>query len=108
MSHAAPGCSSLLSLQIFQDLLFFRGSHRKEFESRWKSFTLVKKSLEDRVSVDVPLLGRVWTRTHADVLSRSFTGRSSTCEPSSSTACCCSTRWEAPAQPLRSLGSEFD
>lgn len=36
--------------QIISDLMFFRGTHKKEFESRWKSFTLVKKSMENRVS----------------------------------------------------------
>ncbi len=29
--------------------MFFRGTHKKEFDSRWKSFTLVKKSMENRV-----------------------------------------------------------
>lgn len=37
------------SLQIISDLMFFRGTHKKEFDSRWKSFTLVKKSMENRV-----------------------------------------------------------
>lgn len=36
--------------QIINDLMFFRGTHKKEFDSRWKSFTLVKKSMENRVS----------------------------------------------------------
>lgn len=36
--------------QIISDLMFFRGTHKKEFDSRWKSFTLVKKSMENRVS----------------------------------------------------------
>lgn len=37
-------------LQIISDLMFFRGTQKKEFDSRWKSFTLVKKSMENRVS----------------------------------------------------------
>lgn len=85
-------CSPLLSQQIFNDLLFFRGTHRREFDSRWKSFTLVKKSLEDRVSLEVPGWDERGRGLMPDDLSRSFTGRSSTSEPSSSTACCCSTR----------------
>ncbi|XP_046888598.1 proteasome activator complex subunit 4B-like [Hypomesus transpacificus] len=36
-------------IKIISDLLFFRGTHKKEFDSRWKSYTLVKKSMEDRL-----------------------------------------------------------
>uniref|UniRef100_A0A8C3A3V6 Uncharacterized protein n=1 Tax=Cyclopterus lumpus TaxID=8103 RepID=A0A8C3A3V6_CYCLU len=35
--------------QIISGLVFFRGTHKKEFDSRWKSFTLVKKSMENRL-----------------------------------------------------------
>lgn len=35
--------------QIISDLLHFKGSHKHEFDSRWKSFNLVKKSMENRV-----------------------------------------------------------
>lgn len=37
--------------QIIGDLLQFQGSHKHEFDSRWKSFNLVKKSMENRVSI---------------------------------------------------------
>lgn len=81
------------SLQIISDLLFFRGTHRSEFDSRWKSFTLVKKSLENRVSLDArPAWDGRGRGLMTANLSCSFTGRSSTSGRSSSTACCCSTR----------------
>lgn len=48
-SHGAPFLCLSVWLQIISDLMFFRGTHKKEFESRWKSFTLVKKSMENRV-----------------------------------------------------------
>uniref|UniRef100_A0A8B9HCU2 Proteasome activator subunit 4b n=1 Tax=Astyanax mexicanus TaxID=7994 RepID=A0A8B9HCU2_ASTMX len=35
--------------QIINDLMHFKGSHKHEFDSRWKSFTLVKKSMENRL-----------------------------------------------------------
>lgn len=35
--------------QIISDLMHFKGSHKPEFDSRWKSFNLVKKSMENRV-----------------------------------------------------------
>lgn len=41
---------SLYVSQIINDLMHFKGSHKHEFDSRWKSFTLVKKSMENRVS----------------------------------------------------------
>uniref|UniRef100_A0A3Q3F4X4 Proteasome activator subunit 4a n=1 Tax=Labrus bergylta TaxID=56723 RepID=A0A3Q3F4X4_9LABR len=37
------------TLQIISDLLHFKGSHKHEFDSRWKSFNLVKKSMENRL-----------------------------------------------------------
>uniref|UniRef100_A0A672NHH0 Proteasome activator complex subunit 4B n=1 Tax=Sinocyclocheilus grahami TaxID=75366 RepID=A0A672NHH0_SINGR len=36
-------------IKIISDLMHFRGSHKHEFDSRWKSFTLVKKSMENRL-----------------------------------------------------------
>uniref|UniRef100_A0A8C5CEE9 Uncharacterized protein n=1 Tax=Gadus morhua TaxID=8049 RepID=A0A8C5CEE9_GADMO len=36
-------------IKIIEDLLFFRGTDKKDFDSRWKSFTLVKKSMENRL-----------------------------------------------------------
>ncbi|KAK1171117.1 proteasome activator complex subunit 4-like [Acipenser oxyrinchus oxyrinchus] len=44
--------SLFLIIKIIGDLLQFRGSYKHEFDSRWKSFNLVKKSMENR------LLGR--------------------------------------------------
>uniref|UniRef100_A0A8D2NT94 Proteasome activator subunit 4 n=1 Tax=Zosterops lateralis melanops TaxID=1220523 RepID=A0A8D2NT94_ZOSLA len=35
--------------QIISDVLQFQGSHKHEFDSRWKSFNLVKKSMENRL-----------------------------------------------------------
>uniref|UniRef100_A0AAQ4Q9D5 Proteasome activator subunit 4a n=1 Tax=Gasterosteus aculeatus aculeatus TaxID=481459 RepID=A0AAQ4Q9D5_GASAC len=35
--------------QIISDLMHFKGSHKPEFDSRWKSFNLVKKSMENRL-----------------------------------------------------------
>uniref|UniRef100_A0A7N6FBN0 Proteasome activator subunit 4 n=1 Tax=Anabas testudineus TaxID=64144 RepID=A0A7N6FBN0_ANATE len=40
-----PGLGS----DIISDLLHFKGSHKHEFDSRWKSFNLVKKSMENRL-----------------------------------------------------------
>uniref|UniRef100_A0A671Y3T0 Proteasome activator subunit 4 n=1 Tax=Sparus aurata TaxID=8175 RepID=A0A671Y3T0_SPAAU len=37
------------TFQIISDLLHFKGSHKHEFDSRWKSFNLVKKSMENRL-----------------------------------------------------------
>uniref|UniRef100_A0A3B4AX17 Proteasome activator Blm10 mid region domain-containing protein n=1 Tax=Periophthalmus magnuspinnatus TaxID=409849 RepID=A0A3B4AX17_9GOBI len=52
-THSEDDTKSLfVIIKIFSDLMFFRGTHKKEFDSRWKSFTLVKKSMENR------LLGR--------------------------------------------------
>uniref|UniRef100_H3CC65 Proteasome activator complex subunit 4 C-terminal domain-containing protein n=1 Tax=Tetraodon nigroviridis TaxID=99883 RepID=H3CC65_TETNG len=53
LEHSEDDTKSLfVIIQILSDVLFFRGIHRREFDSRWRSFTLVKKSLENR------LLGR--------------------------------------------------
>uniref|UniRef100_A0AAQ4QJM9 Proteasome activator subunit 4a n=1 Tax=Gasterosteus aculeatus aculeatus TaxID=481459 RepID=A0AAQ4QJM9_GASAC len=41
--------SVLLSVFIISDLMHFKGSHKPEFDSRWKSFNLVKKSMENRL-----------------------------------------------------------
>ncbi|MEE6474292.1 hypothetical protein FKM82_010338 [Ascaphus truei] len=41
--------SLFLIIKIISDLLQFQGSHKHEFDSRWKSFTLVKKSMENRL-----------------------------------------------------------
>uniref|UniRef100_A0AAQ5XJE7 Proteasome activator complex subunit 4 C-terminal domain-containing protein n=1 Tax=Amphiprion ocellaris TaxID=80972 RepID=A0AAQ5XJE7_AMPOC len=43
-------------LGIISDLLHFKGSHKHEFDSRWKSFNLVKKSMENRVRHFIALL----------------------------------------------------
>uniref|UniRef100_A0A8C3A4M3 Uncharacterized protein n=1 Tax=Cyclopterus lumpus TaxID=8103 RepID=A0A8C3A4M3_CYCLU len=41
--------SLFVIIKIISGLVFFRGTHKKEFDSRWKSFTLVKKSMENRL-----------------------------------------------------------
>ncbi|XP_078505604.1 proteasome activator complex subunit 4 isoform X2 [Lissotriton helveticus] len=41
--------SLFLIIKILGDLLHFHGAHKHEFESRWKSFNLVKKSMENRL-----------------------------------------------------------
>ncbi|XP_075999758.1 proteasome activator complex subunit 4B [Genypterus blacodes] len=41
--------SLFVIIEIISDLMFFRGTHKKDFDSRWKSFTLVKKSMENRL-----------------------------------------------------------
>uniref|UniRef100_A0A669B5V1 Proteasome activator Blm10 mid region domain-containing protein n=1 Tax=Oreochromis niloticus TaxID=8128 RepID=A0A669B5V1_ORENI len=51
LEHSEDDTKSLfVIIKIISDLMFFRGTHKKEFDSRWKSFTLVKKSMENRVS----------------------------------------------------------
>ncbi|OXB54978.1 hypothetical protein ASZ78_003090 [Callipepla squamata] len=40
--------SLFLIIKIIIDVLQFQGSHKHEFDSRWKSFNLVKKSMENR------------------------------------------------------------
>uniref|UniRef100_A0A8C6U8T4 Proteasome activator subunit 4b n=1 Tax=Neogobius melanostomus TaxID=47308 RepID=A0A8C6U8T4_9GOBI len=50
LEHSEDDTKSLfVIIKIISDLMFFRGSHKKEFDSRWKSFTLVKKSMENRL-----------------------------------------------------------
>ncbi|XP_038138502.1 proteasome activator complex subunit 4B [Cyprinodon tularosa] len=41
--------SLFVIIKIISDLMFFCGTHKKDFDSRWKSFTLVKKSMENRL-----------------------------------------------------------
>uniref|UniRef100_A0A3Q3N6V1 Proteasome activator subunit 4a n=1 Tax=Mastacembelus armatus TaxID=205130 RepID=A0A3Q3N6V1_9TELE len=49
-SHSEDDTKSLFSIiKIISDLLHFKGSHKQEFDSRWKSFNLVKKSMENRL-----------------------------------------------------------
>ncbi|XP_041818516.1 proteasome activator complex subunit 4B [Chelmon rostratus] len=50
LEHSEDDTKSLfVVIKIISDLMFFRGTHKKEFDSRWKSFTLVKKSMENRL-----------------------------------------------------------
>ncbi|KAM9847519.1 proteasome activator complex subunit 4A [Aulostomus maculatus] len=50
LEHSEDDTKSLFSIiKITSDLLHFKGSHRHEFDSRWKSFNLVKKSMENRL-----------------------------------------------------------
>ncbi|XP_077359602.1 proteasome activator complex subunit 4B-like [Festucalex cinctus] len=50
LEHTEDDTKSLfVIIKIISDLLFFRGTHKTEFDSRWKSFTLVKKSMENRL-----------------------------------------------------------
>uniref|UniRef100_A0A4W5P868 Proteasome activator subunit 4 n=1 Tax=Hucho hucho TaxID=62062 RepID=A0A4W5P868_9TELE len=50
LEHSEDDTKSLFSIiKIISDLLHFRGSHKQEFDSRWKSFNLVKKSMENRL-----------------------------------------------------------
>ncbi|XP_035261773.1 proteasome activator complex subunit 4B isoform X1 [Anguilla anguilla] len=50
LEHSEDDTKSLFSIiKIINDLLHFNGSHKPEFDSRWKSFTLVKKSMENRL-----------------------------------------------------------
>ncbi|XP_034049345.1 proteasome activator complex subunit 4B-like [Thalassophryne amazonica] len=50
LEHCEDDTKSLfVIIKIISDLMFFRGTQKKEFDSRWKSFTLVKKSLENRL-----------------------------------------------------------
>uniref|UniRef100_A0A673CDK3 Proteasome activator subunit 4a n=1 Tax=Sphaeramia orbicularis TaxID=375764 RepID=A0A673CDK3_9TELE len=52
LEHSEDDTKSLFSIiKIVSDLLHFKGSHKHEFDSRWKSFNLVKKSMENRVSI---------------------------------------------------------
>ncbi|XP_019938778.2 proteasome activator complex subunit 4B-like [Paralichthys olivaceus] len=50
LEHSEDDIKSLfVIIKIINDLMFFRGTHKKEFDSRWKSFTLVKKSMENKL-----------------------------------------------------------
>uniref|UniRef100_A0AAY4C4F7 Proteasome activator subunit 4 n=1 Tax=Denticeps clupeoides TaxID=299321 RepID=A0AAY4C4F7_9TELE len=50
LEHSEDDTKSLFSIiKIISDLLHFKGSHKHEFDSRWKSFSLVKKSMENRL-----------------------------------------------------------
>uniref|UniRef100_A0A8C2H092 Proteasome activator subunit 4b n=1 Tax=Cyprinus carpio TaxID=7962 RepID=A0A8C2H092_CYPCA len=50
LEHSEDDTKSLFAIiKIISDLMHFRGSHKHEFDSRWKSFTLVKKSMENRL-----------------------------------------------------------
>uniref|UniRef100_A0A8C1ZNW2 Proteasome activator subunit 4b n=1 Tax=Cyprinus carpio TaxID=7962 RepID=A0A8C1ZNW2_CYPCA len=50
LEHSEDDTKSLFAIiKIISDLMHFRGSHKHEFDSRWKSFTLVKKSIENRL-----------------------------------------------------------
>uniref|UniRef100_A0A8C9ZB62 Uncharacterized protein n=1 Tax=Sander lucioperca TaxID=283035 RepID=A0A8C9ZB62_SANLU len=50
LEHSEDDTKSLfVIIKIISDLMFFRGTHKKDFDSRWKSFTLVKKSMENRL-----------------------------------------------------------
>ncbi|TRY93382.1 hypothetical protein DNTS_032873 [Danionella cerebrum] len=41
--------SLFLIIRIINDLLHFKGSHKHEFDARWKSFSLMKKSMENKL-----------------------------------------------------------
>ncbi|XP_061787911.1 proteasome activator complex subunit 4B-like [Nerophis lumbriciformis] len=50
LEHTEDDTKSLfVIIKIISDLMFFRGTRKKEFDSRWKNFTLVKKSMENRL-----------------------------------------------------------
>ncbi|CAL8299965.1 unnamed protein product [Merluccius merluccius] len=50
LEHSEDDTKSLFSIiKIISDLLHFKGSHKHEFDSRWKRFNLVKKSMENRL-----------------------------------------------------------
>ncbi|XP_055031264.2 proteasome activator complex subunit 4B isoform X1 [Misgurnus anguillicaudatus] len=50
LEHSEDDTKSLFAIiKIISDLMHFKGSHKHEFDSRWKSFTLVKKSMENRL-----------------------------------------------------------
>uniref|UniRef100_A0A8D3A4C1 Proteasome activator subunit 4 n=1 Tax=Scophthalmus maximus TaxID=52904 RepID=A0A8D3A4C1_SCOMX len=50
LEHSEDDTKSLFSIiKIISDLMHFKGSHKHEFDSRWKSFNLVKKSMENRL-----------------------------------------------------------
>uniref|UniRef100_A0A9J7YHM4 Proteasome activator subunit 4 n=1 Tax=Cyprinus carpio carpio TaxID=630221 RepID=A0A9J7YHM4_CYPCA len=50
LEHSEDDTKSLFSIiKIINDLLHFKGSHKHEFDSRWKSFSLIKKSMENKL-----------------------------------------------------------
>ncbi|XP_063047941.1 proteasome activator complex subunit 4A [Engraulis encrasicolus] len=50
LQHSEDDTKSLFAIiKIISDLLQFKGTHKHEFDTRWKSFTLVKKSMENRL-----------------------------------------------------------
>ncbi|XP_016297828.1 proteasome activator complex subunit 4A isoform X3 [Sinocyclocheilus anshuiensis] len=50
LEHSEDDIKSLFSIiKIINDLLHFKGSHKHEFDSRWKSFSLIKKSMENKL-----------------------------------------------------------
>lgn len=50
LEHSEDDTKSLFAIiKIINDLMHFKGSHKHEFDSRWKSFKLVKKSMENRL-----------------------------------------------------------
>ncbi|XP_075933535.1 proteasome activator complex subunit 4A isoform X1 [Anarhichas minor] len=50
LEHSEDDTKSLFSIiKIISDLMHFKGSNKSEFDSRWKSFNLVKKSMENRL-----------------------------------------------------------
>uniref|UniRef100_A0A8C1B7R2 Proteasome activator subunit 4 n=1 Tax=Cyprinus carpio carpio TaxID=630221 RepID=A0A8C1B7R2_CYPCA len=50
LEHSEDDIKSLFSIiKIINDLLHFKGSHKHEFDSRWRSFSLVKNSMENKL-----------------------------------------------------------
>uniref|UniRef100_A0A3P8VNZ5 Proteasome activator Blm10 mid region domain-containing protein n=1 Tax=Cynoglossus semilaevis TaxID=244447 RepID=A0A3P8VNZ5_CYNSE len=50
LEHSEDDTKSLfVIIKIISDLMLFLGIHKKDFDSRWKSFILVKKSMENRL-----------------------------------------------------------
>ncbi|XP_031434367.1 proteasome activator complex subunit 4A isoform X3 [Clupea harengus] len=50
LEHSEDDTKSLFAIiKIISDLLQFKGTHKHEFDSRWKSFALVKKAMENRL-----------------------------------------------------------
>lgn len=44
-----PTC--LFHVQINNALMWYMGAEKKDFDSRWKGFLIIKKAMEDRVSL---------------------------------------------------------
>eukprot|EP00069_Balaena_mysticetus_P019421 bmy_12136T0 len=59
--------SLFLIIKITGDLLQFQGSHKHEFDSRWKSFNLVKKSMENRLRT-LTVEGCEYKKIHQDMI----------------------------------------